>query len=142
MTKKISSKKIKATKNKPTHKVRRQRRIRDKNAPKRPMSAFFCYLKMRRATLKDEQPKLSNTEIISKMSSEWKALSGKEKENFAKMAEKDKERYLREKKNYEEKKKKTQKDDKAKEASPKKPEKKVRKSPKKVRKTIRRKRHN
>jgi hypothetical protein len=37
---------------------------RDKDAPKKPMSPFFCYQAVRRPQLKNEQPTLKNTEII------------------------------------------------------------------------------
>jgi hypothetical protein len=46
-------------------KEKKHRKHKDKDAPKRPMSAFFCYQKARREALKKEQPKLSNTEIVS-----------------------------------------------------------------------------
>jgi hypothetical protein len=137
MPKKISSKKSKVGKTKGSKKMKKdkkQRRHKDKNAPKRPLSAFFCYLKSRRDVLKKEQSSLSNTEIISKMSAEWKNLSAKEKEPFNRAAEKDKERYVKEKKLYDEKKKKAPKEEKVKEGSPKK-EKKSKKSPKKTKKT-------
>lgn len=42
-----------------------KRAKKDKDAPKRALTAFFCYLKARRESLKKEQPKLSNTEIVS-----------------------------------------------------------------------------
>ncbi len=115
-------------------KERKHRKPKDKDAPKRPMSAFFCYLKARRDALKKEQPSLSNTEIVSKMTTEWKALSEKEKETYNKSAEKEKERYLKEKKAYDEKNKKTAK----KEEKPEKkesPKKSPMKSPKKAKKS-------
>lgn len=37
---------------------------RDKDAPKKPMSPFFCYQAVRRGQLKLEQPTLNNTGII------------------------------------------------------------------------------
>jgi len=37
---------------------------RDKDAPKKPMSPFFCYQAVRRPQLKIEQPTLNNTGII------------------------------------------------------------------------------
>jgi len=140
MAKKTSSKKSKMVKAKSSKRVKsdkKQRKNKDKNAPKRPLSAFFCYLKSRRGTLKKEQPSLSNTEIISTMSAEWKGLSGKEKETYNKAAEKEKERYLREKKIYDEKKKKGLKEEKVKEGSPKK----VKKSNKKTKKVHKKKAH-
>ena len=87
------------------------------------MSAFFFYLKARREGLKKEQPTLSNTEIVSKMTAEWKALTDKDKEPYIKSAEKDKDRYAKEKKAYDEKKKKCGKEEKCKAEEPKKPKK-------------------
>jgi len=43
---------------------KKQRNKKDKNAPKKPMSPFFCYQAVRRAPLKVEQPTLKNTDII------------------------------------------------------------------------------
>lgn len=138
MVKKTGSKKLKVGKKKVVRVKRdkKHKKIKDKNAPKRALSAFFCYLKARRNELKKEQPSLSNTEIISKMSAEWKSFTAKEKEPFVKASEKDKERYHREKKNYDEKKKKQPKEEKVKESSPKKEKpKKSGKKTKKVKKT-------
>ncbi len=41
------------------------KKSKDKNAPKRAISAFFFYQKLRRDGLKKEQPSLSHTEIVS-----------------------------------------------------------------------------
>lgn len=38
---------------------------KDKSAPKKPISAFFCYQKTRREAIKKENPKLNNKEIVS-----------------------------------------------------------------------------
>lgn len=92
---------------------KKEKKKKDKNAPKRPITAFFAYIKSRRDALKKEQPKLSNTELVSvgscltcqKMSIEWKALTEKEKDPYVKIASKDKDRYTKEKKAYDEKKK-------------------------------------
>lgn len=46
-------------------KTKQKKRVKkDKDAPKKPMSPFFCYQGVRRAALKAEQPTLNNTEII------------------------------------------------------------------------------
>ena len=37
---------------------------KDKDAPKKPMSPFFCYQAVRRQQIKVEQPAFNNTEII------------------------------------------------------------------------------
>ena len=44
---------------------KKEKKKKDKNAPKRPITAFFAYIKGRRENLKKEQPKLSNTELVS-----------------------------------------------------------------------------
>jgi len=60
---------------------------KDKDAPKKPMSPFFCYQAFRRATLKQEQPTLNNTEIIKAMTQEWNSLTDEKKEPFRKQTE-------------------------------------------------------
>jgi len=44
---------------------------KDKDAPKRAISAFFFYNQERREKLKKEKPELDNKEIIKTMSAEW-----------------------------------------------------------------------
>eukprot|EP00831_Metopus_contortus_P070720 TRINITY_DN6465_c0_g1_i4.p1 TRINITY_DN6465_c0_g1~~TRINITY_DN6465_c0_g1_i4.p1 ORF type:complete len:299 (-),score=71.71 TRINITY_DN6465_c0_g1_i4:22-918(-) len=63
------------------------------NAPKKPMTAYFYYVKGRRAALKAQQPSLTNTELITRMAEEWKGLSDFEKRTYVEMAQKDKERF-------------------------------------------------
>jgi hypothetical protein len=41
-----------------------KRKQKDKNAPKKPMSAFFCYQQTRREPLKKEAPELDHRDII------------------------------------------------------------------------------
>jgi len=74
---------------------------KDKNAPKRAISAFFFYQKTRRESLKTEQKDLTNKQLISKMSEEWKNLSEDQRKPYQKMAEQDKARYEKDKKEYE-----------------------------------------
>lgn len=81
---------------------------KDKNAPKRAISAFFFYNQERRESLKKEQPNLSNKEIISTMSREWNDLTEEKRKPYIQKAENDKKRYLKEKEEYD-KKKKTEK---------------------------------
>ena len=69
---------------------------KDKNAPKRAISAFFFYNQERRESLKQEQPNLSNKEIISTMSKEWNDLSEEKRKPYITKAENDKKRYLKE----------------------------------------------
>ena len=73
---------------------------KDKDAPKKAISAFFFYNKERRPILKKEQPNLDNKEIIKKMSEEWNALSEDKKKPYVAKAEADKKRYAKEKEEY------------------------------------------
>lgn len=88
---------------------KRTKAKKDKEAPKRAISAFFFYNQERRETLKKEQPNLTNKEIISTMSKEWRELPDDKKKPYVEKAEKDKERYLKEKTDYDNKKKGTAK---------------------------------
>ena len=82
-----------------------KRAKKDKDAPKRALSAFFFYNQERRETLKKEKPELNNKDIIKTMSTEWNALSDEKKKPYMEKAEADKKRYEAEKKAYDEKKK-------------------------------------
>ena len=91
----------KANKEVKLEKTEKKRRTKkDKNAPKKALSPFFCFLKVRRETLTKENPELSNKEKITQMSNEWKELEDSEKRTYVKLAEKDKIRYENEMKNY------------------------------------------
>ena len=78
---------------------------KDKDAPKRPISAYFFYNQERREKLKKEKPNLDNKELIRAMSEEWNKLSDEEKKPYVKKAAEDKKRYVEEMKAYEAKKK-------------------------------------
>ena len=87
-------------------KEKKQKRAKkDKDAPKRPLSAYFFYIQERRETLKKEKPSLDNKELIRTMGEEWNKLSDEEKKPYSKMAENDKKRYQDELKAYEKRKK-------------------------------------
>lgn len=58
-----------------TGKKQKKRVKKDKNAPKKPMSPFFCYQHVRRPAIKAEDPTISNNNIISKMAAEWRAMT-------------------------------------------------------------------
>ena len=85
------------------NKEKKSRQKKDRDAPKRAISAFFFYNKERREGLKKEKPELNNKDIISTMSKEWQALSKKDKEKYEAMAKEDKARYEREKEEYKKK---------------------------------------
>ena len=81
-----------------------KRAKKDKDAPKRALSAYFFYNQERRDSLKKEKPELNNKEIIKKMSEEWNALSDEKKKPYIAKDENKKKRYEAEKKAYDEKK--------------------------------------
>ena len=83
----------------------KKRGKKDKNAPKRPISAYLFYNQERREKLKKEKPNLDNKELIKAMSEEWNKLTDEEKKPYVKKAEADKKRYIEEMKAYESKKK-------------------------------------
>ena len=85
--------------------IKQKRPKKDKDAPKRPLSAYFFYIQERREALKKEKPNLDNKELIRTMGEEWNKLSDEEKKPYSKMAENDKKRYQDEIKAYEKKKK-------------------------------------
>lgn len=87
-------------------KEKRKRAKKDKNAPKKAISAYFFYIQERREQLKKENPKLDNKEIIVKMGAEWRELSDEQKKPYIDKAEADKKRYEEEKKEYDNKNKK------------------------------------
>lgn len=92
-----------AKKDKKDKKEKRKRAKKDKDAPKKAISAYFFYIKDRRPVLKKEKPNLENKEIIREMGKEWKELSDEKKKPYVQKAEKDKVRYDCEKKEYDKK---------------------------------------
>ena len=83
----------------------KKRGKKDKDAPNRPISAYFFYNQERREKLKKEKPNLDNKELIKAMSEEWNKLTDEEKKPYIKKAAEDKKRYVEEMKAYEAKKK-------------------------------------
>ena len=83
-------------------KKKEKKERKDKNAPKRAISAFFYYQKERRESLKEENPNLSNKELISTMSAEWNKMKDTDKKKYVELANKDKKRYEKEKEEYNE----------------------------------------
>eukprot|EP00357_Protocruzia_adherens_P024157 CAMPEP_0114993280 /NCGR_PEP_ID=MMETSP0216-20121206/12437_1 /TAXON_ID=223996 /ORGANISM="Protocruzia adherens, Strain Boccale" /LENGTH=182 /DNA_ID=CAMNT_0002356895 /DNA_START=130 /DNA_END=678 /DNA_ORIENTATION=+ len=73
--------------------IQPRKKVKDKNAPKKPTSAYLFFQKERRVTLKEEEPTLSNTEQMTRMGQEWSKLSAEDKEHFEKLAAEDRLRY-------------------------------------------------
>lgn len=74
---------------------KRKATIKDKNAPKQPLTGYVRFLNERREKLRQENPNLSFSEITRQLGGEWSKLVPREKQRYLDDAEKDKERYLR-----------------------------------------------
>ena len=68
----------------------------EKTGPKKPLSAYMCFCKAKRADVVAANPELKGAEVFKKMGEVWKGYSEEEKKPFQEMASQDKERYQRE----------------------------------------------
>eukprot|EP01025_Chloroclados_australasicus_P060471 TRINITY_DN7764_c0_g2_i1.p1 TRINITY_DN7764_c0_g2~~TRINITY_DN7764_c0_g2_i1.p1 ORF type:complete len:178 (-),score=36.81 TRINITY_DN7764_c0_g2_i1:202-735(-) len=73
---------------------------KDKNAPKRPLSAYLMYSNEKRNAVKEKHPDLTFTEIPKKIAEMWKALSAAEKQPYENMAADNKKKYEKEMEKY------------------------------------------
>ena len=87
----------KAISSKKDKEVRTKKPIKKANSgPKKPTTAFFCYLKDRRQKLHNEQPNIKYTDLLGKLAEEWRKLGEEEKKKYLKLAEDDRKRYKKE----------------------------------------------
>jgi len=84
---------------------KKKRQKKDKDAPKRGLSAYILFCNDKRPELRKKYPDESITQLASRLGKAWGKLSDSDKKPFNKEAEKDKERYEKEMKKYEKKKK-------------------------------------
>lgn len=75
---------------------------KDKNAPKRPLSAFMFFSKDRRETVRTDNPDASFGEIGKLLGENWRSLSDGDKTPYNAQAADDKKRYEKEIANYNE----------------------------------------
>merc|ERR1712218_236297 len=68
--------------------------------PKRKRSPINCYVKANRESLRKECPSLTYFGITMELTRRWQSLSGEEREEYEKMAEKDKLRSKKERKKF------------------------------------------
>ena len=61
---------------------KKKKRVKDPNAPKKPLSGYMLYCKQMRQQVTDENPELKSKEIVSKIASMWRELSDEEKAQF------------------------------------------------------------
>ena len=66
--------------------------IRDK-PPKRAITAFFCYQRERKKTIKEENLGLDHKSLIRKVAEEWKNMSKQEKRKYIEESNKAKIKY-------------------------------------------------
>jgi len=100
--KKKGGSKKKTTKRKVTKKGRKKK---DKDAPKRPTSAWIYFSVKKREELKKKNPDLSFGQLSKMAGKEWKKISDAKKAKYEELAAEDKKRYEKESKAYEKKKK-------------------------------------
>ena len=79
---------------------RRRREKRDKDAPKKALTAYFFFMSERRPELKKEKPNLDHKQIIFELGAEWNKLKEEDKQKYKLKAEEDRKRYEKEKAAY------------------------------------------
>lgn len=78
----------------------KKKKVKDPNAPKRPMSAYFLFVKEMRGGIAQENPALKNTEILSELGRKWRNMDESSREPYVKEAKKKSEEYFLEMKKY------------------------------------------
>ena len=66
---------------------------KDNNAPKRPLSAFFLYMKDERGNVVKRNPKAKNTEIVKILGAQYRNLNKNKLDKYHKEADKLKSAY-------------------------------------------------
>jgi hypothetical protein len=79
---------------------RKQRKKKDKNAPKRALSAFMFFSNDIRDTVKREMPELEFLQISSEIGRRWKVITDEDRRPYDELAAADKKRYAEEKEDY------------------------------------------
>ena len=63
-------------------KKNKPKKLKDPNAPKKPVNGYIRFSQEKRATVKEENPEMKGAEITKKLAEMWKALSDKKKEKY------------------------------------------------------------
>ena len=88
----------------PAKSIKRKRATKkDKDAPKRSLSAYMFYSREMRPLVKEEAPELKFGDVAKKIGGMWKSLEGDDKKKYEALAAQDKSRYIKEKEEYEKK---------------------------------------
>ncbi|MCJ8730200.1 hypothetical protein PDJAM_G00181450 [Pangasius djambal] len=77
----------------PKGSVKKGKKKKDPNAPKRPPSAFFIFCSDHRPKVKSENPGISIGDVAKKLGDQWSKLSAKDKTPYEQKAVKLKEKY-------------------------------------------------
>lgn len=78
----------------------KQKKEKDPNAPKKPMSAYFLFLNDRRKDIKREKPTLTMCQQTKEATVEWNKMTEKEKKKWQDLQVKEKQRYEKEMQTY------------------------------------------
>lgn len=73
------------------------KKVKDKNAPKPALSAYFLFGNSERDKVREAHPEMSMPEIAKQLGKEWASLSAEEKQPYQERADDDRQRYEREK---------------------------------------------
>lgn len=84
----------------PKQKRRAKKKKKDPNAPKRPTSAYFYYAGDVRPGIREENPDMKITQVMSQIGAQWRELTDEDKKPYEEQAAKDRKRYENEMKEY------------------------------------------
>lgn len=76
--------------------VKKPKKEKDPNAPKRPRSGYLFWCEEHRGVLKRTHPEISQTEMMTKCGESWKKLTDKKRIKYMELAQKDKARFTTE----------------------------------------------
>ncbi|XP_077567460.1 high mobility group protein 20A isoform X3 [Stigmatopora nigra] len=79
---------------------KRKKPMKDRNAPKVPLTGYVRFMNDRREQLRAERPDVPFPEITRMLGNEWSKLAPEEKQQYLDEADRDKERYMRELEKY------------------------------------------
>ncbi|XP_019748890.1 high mobility group protein 20A isoform X1 [Hippocampus comes] len=79
---------------------KRKKPMKDRNAPKAPLTGYVRFMNDRREQLRAERPDVPFPEITRMLGNEWSKLPPEEKQRYLDEADRDKERYMRELEKY------------------------------------------
>lgn len=74
-------------------KTKKRKRVKDPNAPKRPLSAFFWFCNDERPNVRQETPDASVGEVAKELGRRWNDVGDDTKSKYEGLAAKDKARY-------------------------------------------------